>query len=201
MLKPVIAGVAMKKMSFGDLRLAPTGRTIHVKGQSAGKIDDLRGTAELFSVRSPEWEMTIAHNRWDNGHQDIVLEKRGTAPQRFDRFRSARRLGIHPVPAGGACFVELQQALLGENDHPTLRNVGLEQLSLAADCDVQVVLGRMGATVGTRSWVIGDTSSHGSRYCARFPCDATDVAVVAYVLTRIAPFHKQVRPAWFQQPA
>jgi hypothetical protein len=188
----------MKEMSFGDLRLSPTGRTVHIKGQSAGKIDDLRGTAELFSVRSPEWNMTIAHNRWANGHQDIVLDKRETAPQRFDRFRSARRLGIHPVPAGGACFVELRQALLGENDHPTLRNVGLEQLSLVAECDVQVVLGRMGATVGTRSWVIRDTSSHGSIYCARFPCEATDVAVAAYVLTRIAPFHKQVRPDWFQ---
>ena len=188
----------MKEMSFGDLRLAPTGGTVRVKGQSAGKIDDLRGTAELFSVRSPEWGMTIAHNRWDNGHQDIVVYKRGTAPQRFDRFRSARRLGIHPVPAGGACFVELKQARLGENDHPTLRNVGLEQLSLVVGCDVKVVLARMGATVGTRSSLIRDTSSHRSIYCARFPCDATDVAVVAYVLTRIAPFHKQVRPDWFQ---
>ena len=116
----------MKEMSFGDLRLAPTGRIVHVKGQSAGKIDDLRGTAELFSVRSPEWEMTIAHNRWDNGHQDIVLYKRGTAPQRFDRFRSARRLGIHPVLTGGACFVELEQARLGgeRSPNPAERGIG-----------------------------------------------------------------------------
>jgi hypothetical protein len=69
----------------------------------------------------------------------------------------------------------------------------LEQLSLVADCDVKAVLARMGATVGTRSSLIRDTSSRGSIYCARFPCDATDVAVVAYVLTRIAPFNKQVR--------
>ncbi len=49
--------------------------------------------------------MTIAHNRWDNGDQDIVLHDRGTAPQRFDRFRSARRLGL--IPAGtGECSVE-----------------------------------------------------------------------------------------------
>lgn len=84
----------MKEMALGDLHVAATGRTVRVKGQSATKADDLRGTAELFSVRSPEWELTIAHNRWDNGDQDIVLHDRGTAPQRFDRFRSARRLGL-----------------------------------------------------------------------------------------------------------
>jgi hypothetical protein len=159
----------MKEMTFGDLRLAPTGRTVHVRGQSAGKVDDLRGTAELFSVRSPEWEMIIRHNRWDNGQQDIALHDRGTAPQRFDRFRSARRLGIHPVPTGGACFLELKQAQMGENDHPTLRQVGLADLSLVAGCDVNLVLVRMGATVGTRSSLIGDTGSHGSICCARFP--------------------------------
>jgi hypothetical protein len=51
----------------------------------------------------------------------------------------------------------------------------------------------MGAKVGTRELLIGDTSNLRSRYCARFPRHATEVAVVAYVLTRIAPFHHQIR--------
>jgi hypothetical protein len=51
----------------------------------------------------------------------------------------------------------------------------------------------MGARVGTRESLLGDTRSRGSRYCALFPCHATEVAVTAYVLTRIAPFHYQIR--------
>jgi len=33
----------MKEMILGDLRLAPTGRTVRVMGQSATKTADLRG--------------------------------------------------------------------------------------------------------------------------------------------------------------
>jgi hypothetical protein len=182
----------MKKTTLGDLRLASTERTVPVMGQSATKTADLRGTTELYSVHSPAWEMTIAHNRWDNGDQDIVLHDRGTAPQRFDRFRSARRLGLTPVGTDERS-VELMQAQIGENDHPTLRKVGFAELSLGAGCDVTAVLTEMGAKVGTRASLIGDTSSHRSRYCARFPRHANEVAVVAYVLTRIAPFHYQIR--------
>jgi hypothetical protein len=189
---------AMKEMTLGDLHLAPTGRTVPVFGQSATKTNDLRGTAELFSVRSPAWEMTIAHIRWNNGNEDIRLHDRGTAPQRFDRFRSARRLGLHPVKtdsqyADPQYFVELMQAQMGQNDHPTLHEVELAELSLSAGCDVKAVLTKLGATVGTRGSLLRDSSSHRSRYCARFPRHATEVAVVAYVLTRIAPFHHQIR--------
>jgi hypothetical protein len=183
----------MKEMIIGDLRLASTGRKFPVMGQSATKTADLRGTAELFSVCSPEWEMNIAHNQWNNGDQDIVLHNRGTAPQRFDRFRSARRLGLTPVGTGGECSVELMQAQMGENDHPSLRKVSLAELSRGAGCDVTVVLTKMGAEVGTRASLVGDTSNNGSRYCARFPSHATEVAVVAYIITRIAPFYYQIR--------
>jgi hypothetical protein len=183
----------MKEMILGDLHLAPTGRTVQKTGQSATKTDDLQGTAELFSVRSRAWQMTIAHNRWRNGDQDIVLQDRGTAPQRFDRFRSARRLGLSRIGKGVEYYVDLMQAQLGDNDHPTLRKVELEELSLGAGCDVKVVLTKIGATVGTRSSLIGDTSRNGSRYCARFPHHAIEVAVVAYVLTRIAPYAYQIR--------
>ena len=185
----------MNEMTLGDLHLTSTGRTVDVMGQSATKTANLRGTAELFSVRSPTWEMTIAHNRWSNGNRDIVLHERRTAPQPFDRFRSARRLGLTPVGTDGECSVELMQAQMGERDHPTLRKVELAELSRDADCDVTAVLTEMGAKVGTRASLIGDTSNHGSRYCARFPGHATEVAVVAYVLTRIAPFHHQIRAA------
>jgi hypothetical protein len=189
----VYARVAMKDMTLGDLHLASTGQIVPVMGQSATKAADLRGTAELFSVRSTAWEMTIAHNRWSNGDREIVLHDRGTAPQRFDSFRRSRRLGLIPVGTDDECSVELMQAQMGENDHPTLRKVDLAELSLGADCDVTAVLTEMGAKVGTRASLIGDTSKHGSRYCARFPCHAIEVAVVAYVLTRIAPFHHQIR--------
>lgn len=183
----------MKDMTLGDLYLALTGRTVYVTGQSAAKADHLGGRAELFSVRSPEWEMDIAHNRWNNGDQDIALYDRGTAPQRFDRFRSARRLGLKRVTPGGDFSVELMQAQMGDNDHPTLRKVDLDELSEGAGCDIKALLTKMGAKVGTRSSLIGDTSRHGSRYCARFPRNSTDVAVVAYVLTRIAPFYYEIR--------
>jgi hypothetical protein len=182
----------MKETTLGDLLLVPTGRAVPVNGQSATKTADLRGTAELFKVRSPEWEMTIAHNRWNNGDQDIVLHDRGTAPQRFDRFRSSRRLGLTPARAGEYSVV-LMQAQLQDNDHPSLRKVELAELSLGAGCDVTAVLTKMGAKVGTRASLVGDTSRNGSRYCATFPRRATEVAVVAYVLTRIAPFHHQIR--------
>ena len=187
----------MKEMTLGDLHLASTGRTVSRDGQSA-KTDHLQGTAELFSVRSPAWEMVIAHNRWDNGDRDIALYDRGTAPQRFDSFRGSRRLGLIPVGAD-ECYVELMQAQMEENDHPTLRKVDLAELSLGAGCDVTAVLTKMGAKVGTRASLIGDTSKQRSRYCARFPCHAIEVAVVAYVLTRIAPFDHQIR-AWPRHP-
>lgn len=122
-----------------------------------------------------------------------MLHDRGTAPQRFDRFRSARRLGLTPVKNREEYSVELMQAQMGENDHPTLRKVDLAELSRVAGCDVTALLTKMGARVGTRSDLVRDTGRNGSRYCARFPCHATDVAVVAYVLTRIAPFHRQIR--------
>ena len=183
----------MKEMTLGDLHLASAGQTVRRTGQSAGKTDDLQGTAELFSVRSPKWEMTIAYNRWDNGHRDIALYDRGTAPQRFDSFRRSRRLGLKPVGTDDECSVELMQAQMGENDHPTLRKVDWEELKRGAGCDVIVVLTRMGAKVGTRASLIEDNSIRRSFYCARFPGQAIEVAVVAYVLTRIAPFHHQIR--------
>ncbi len=180
----------MNEMILGDLHLASTGRTVDAKGQqSATKTAGLRGTAELFSVRSPTWEMTIAHNRWSNDDREIVLYERGTAPQQFDRFQSACRLGLIPVGTD-ECYVGLMQAQMNESDHPALRKVELEELSRGADCDVEAVLTQMGAKVGTRADLIEDTSNHRSRYCARFPGHATEVAVVAYVLTRIAPFHQ-----------
>ena len=186
------ASATMNEMTLGDLHLASTGRTIDVMGQSTTKTPDLRGTAELFSVRSPTWEVTIAHNRWNNGDRDIRLHDRGTAPQQFDRFRSTGRLGLKPVGTD-ECYVELMQAQMGEHDHPTLRKVELEELSRGADCNVTAVLTDMGAMVDTRASLIGDTSNHRSRYCARFPGHATEVAVVAYVFIRIAPFHHQIR--------
>ena len=76
--------VTMNEKTLGDLQLASTGRTEPAMGQSANKTPDLRGTAELFSVHSPVWEMTIAHNRWNNDDRDIRLH--GTGPQQFDRF-------------------------------------------------------------------------------------------------------------------
>jgi len=182
----------MKEITLGDLRLESAGRTVSRDGQSATKTDDLRGTAELFTVRSPAWKMTIAYNRWDNGDRDVVLYDRGTAPQRFDSFRRSRRLGLNPIGTD-ECYVELMQAQMEENDHPALRKVELAELSLGAGCDVTAVLTRMGARLGTRAALIGDTSKRRSIYCARFPCHAIEVAVVAYVLTRIAPFHRQIR--------
>src|SRR5690242_20378770 len=50
------AKVAMNEMALGDLHLASTGRTVPVMGQSATKTADLRGMAELFSVRSHAWK-------------------------------------------------------------------------------------------------------------------------------------------------
>jgi len=188
----VYAKVAMKEIILDDLHLVSAGRTVRVTGQSATKAPDLRGTAELFGVRSRAWEMTIALNHWNNGDRDIALHDRGTAPQRFDSFRRSRRLGLTPVGAN-QCSVELMQAQMGENEHPTLRKVELAELSRGASCDVTAVLTKMGAEVGTRALLIADTSKHRSRYCARFPCHAAEVAVVAYVLTRIAPFHHQIR--------
>jgi hypothetical protein len=182
----------MTKMTLGDLHLVSTGQTVRVTGQSATKTADLWGTAELFSVRSRAWEITIANNRWDNGDRDVRLHDPGTAPQRFDRFRSTGRLGLLPVGTG-ECYAELMQAQMGKNDHPTLRKVDLPELSWAADCDVTAVLTGMGAKVGTRASLLRDTSNHRFRYCARFPGHATEIAVVAYVLTRIAPFHHQIR--------
>lgn len=70
-----------------------------------------------------------------------------------------------------------------------LRKVELAELSLAAGCDVRAVLTKMGAKVGTRESIIGDTSRHRSRYCAAFSQHAIEIAVVTYVFTRIAPFH------------
>jgi hypothetical protein len=85
------------------------------------------------------------------------------------------------------------QAQMLENDHPTLRKVELGELSQGAGCDVAAVLTGMGAKVGTRASLIEDTSRNGSRYCARFPRHAVDVAVAAYVVTRIAPYYRQIR--------
>lgn len=183
----------MKKMILGDLKLVPTGQTVRLKGQSAAKARS-EGKADLFNVSSPSWELSIAYCWWDNRDQDVRLHDCGRAPQRFDRFRSARRLGVHPATSSaGEWYVDLMQARMGENDHPVLRKVELAELSLDAHCDVQGVLSRMGAKVGTRESLIRDISRHGSRYCAKFPAHATEIAVVAYVLTRIAPFHHEVR--------
>jgi hypothetical protein len=182
----------MKTMTLADLQLLPTGRTIPVMGQSAAKVGHLRGSAELFGVRSPTWQLTIAHCQWDNGDQDVRLHSRGNAPQCFDRFRSTGRLGINRGRIG-EFFVELMQTRMGENDHPRLRKVELEELSQGAGCDVRTVLTEMGAKVGTRESLIGDTGSHRSRYCATFARNAVEVAAVAYVLVRVAPFHRRIR--------
>lgn len=182
----------MKPMTLSDLHVASTGQIVRVAGQSATKTDDLRGRAELFSVSSRKWEMTVAHSRWENGDQDVKLYYRGTAPQRFDRLRSTCRLGLIPIRRSEFC-VELMQARMGENDHPRLRKAGLNELSRPAGCDVRAVLSEMGAEVGIREALIGDTTRHRSRLCARFPRHDIEVAVVAYVLTRIAPINCQIR--------
>ena len=95
----VYARVAMKEMTLGDLHLASTGRTVSLSdGQSATKTAGLRGTAELFSVHSPAWEMTIAHNRWDNGDRDIRLHDPG--PLRSDLIVSEAPAASASSPSG-----------------------------------------------------------------------------------------------------
>ena len=91
---------------------------------------------------------------------------------------------------------------MGQNDHPTLRKVDLAELSLGASCDVSHSGADRNGCQGRHPRVTHwDTSKqHGSRYCARFPGHATEVAMVAYVLTRVAPFHHQIR-ARFRDPA
>ena len=118
----------MKEMTLGDLHLASTGRTVPATGQSATKTANLRGTAELFSVRSPQWEMTIAHNRWNNGDRDTCSISAG--PLRSDSIVSERP-PPRPPPRRDhdECSVGLMQAQMGENDHPTLRKVDLAELS------------------------------------------------------------------------
>ena len=83
--------------------------------------------------------------------------------------------------------------ILKRPNRPNVRSGSVAGPPPGAGCDVTAVLTEMGAKVGTRASLIGDTSNQRSRYCARFPCHATEVAVVAYVLTRIAPFDHQIR--------
>lgn len=188
----------MKKMALGDLHLASTGETVYMEGQTGRKVDQSHGTGALFCVSSPDWVLSIAHCRWDNGDQDVRLYDCGTAPRQFDRFRGTCRLGLNPRRRGTPIerrelCVKLMQARMGEDDHPQLRKADLPELSEPAGCDVGAVLAGMGARIGTCESLMGNTGGHKFVLCAAFHRCETDVAVVAYVLTRIAPFYREIR--------
>ena len=147
-----------------------------------------------FHVTNDKIDLRIGYAIFINGERDIRTLEVQKEFNTFGRLVHGLRLAIQPVPDNHRdLYAELRQALPKDNFdkhetlHPTTSEVDLDQ---GSGLSVFEELRKVGAQVGTKQNLLGETGKRGPYLCIRFPKDNLWVPVVAYVTTRVLPISR-----------
>lgn len=174
-------------LELGQLLVEETGETRPMRGETAARVDGMKGTGRIFTVSGPDGlNLEVTDVTWQNKGRDVrVLARRGS-PEIYDILRERLRLGV--LGHKDKLYVELSQARLKEPRWANVFKASVGDLKRGAGIDVKEKLLEVGATlVTTREVALNDGSPRGGYLCAVFDESATLVPVAAFALTRIAP--------------
>jgi hypothetical protein len=176
-----------RTLHLGQLVVEETGELRSIRGETASRVQNQRGTGRIFNVEGAAGlNLEVADVTWTNGHRDVRVVSRRESPEIYDRLRERLRLGVHPYK--DLLYVTLDQARIKEERWANTYKAGLGELAAGAGVDVKEQLLELGARlVVTRAVGLGDRSSHGGKVCAIFEESADLVPVAAHAMTRIAP--------------
>jgi hypothetical protein len=178
-------------MKIGGFIVTALETDVAVEGETVSGTP-ATGTARLLRVSdSAGCDLTVRDTRWDTGERDLVATERHDSPQRFDTLVERLRLAVSPL--GGELYAELRHVRLKPNARGNLFAPNTDELDDAAGVAVTAELYRHGATrVGTRAELLADEGRTRNRLGVMFPRDADEVAIAAYVYTRLAPVARGV---------
>lgn len=157
------------------------------KKKSLGRIIPFHITDDRVDIR-------IGYAIFINGERDIRTLEVQKELNTFGRLVHGLRLAIQSVPDDRRnLYAELRQALpkdafaKHETLHPTTSEYDLDQ---GAGLSVFSELRKVGAEVGTKSELIGETGKRSPYLCTRFSKDNLWAPIVAYATTRILPISR-----------
>jgi len=153
----------------------------------------LKSVGELvqFYVGGESVGLLLGYAKFINGERDIRTLNVYKEFNTFDRLKHGLRLTIKPVPDDPRKFyAELRQAFPKDNFnkhetlHPTTSEMDLDQ---GAGLSVFEELKKVGAEVGTKKELLGETGKRFPYLCIRFSKDNLWAPIAAYTLTRVLP--------------
>lgn len=154
------------------------------KKKSFGKVIPFHVTDDRIDIR-------LGYAIFTNGERDIRTLDVQKEFNTFGRLKHGLRLAIQPVQDNPRkLYAELRQAFpkdrfdKHETLHPTISELDLDQgagLSLFSE------LRKVGAEVGTKQELLGESGKRSPYLCALFSKDNLWVPVIIYTATRILP--------------
>jgi hypothetical protein len=159
-------------------------------GYTASRKWDV-GRVIPFHVIGERIDINLGYIIFSCGERDIRVLEIQAEYDTFERLKHGLRLTMRPVPGEPrSLYIELKQAFSSNafTKHETLHPTYSESdLDAGARMPVLGELRKIGAVVGTKEVVIGDTGRTAKHLSAHFPKDNLWVPVVAYIMTRILP--------------
>jgi len=149
------------------------------------------GKLMQFFVKGDGVGILLGYAKFINGERDIRTLHVYKEFSTFDRLKHGLRLTLQPVPDDHRkLYAELRQAFPKDNFnkhetlHPTISEMDLDH---GAGLSVFEELKKVGADVGTKQELLGETGKRFSYLCVRFSKENLWAPIVAYTVTRILP--------------
>jgi hypothetical protein len=147
-----------------------------------------------FQVTDDRVDLRIAYAIFINGERDIRTLEVQKEFNTFGRLIHGLRLAIQPVSNNShVLYAELRQAFPKESFdkhetlHPTVSEIDLDQ---GAGLSVFEELKKVGAEVGTKQELLGESGKRSPYLCVRFLKENLWAPTVAYATTRILPISR-----------
>jgi hypothetical protein len=193
MPEPVVEVEPVGSPKFGDFTARELEEERAIDAEPPGGEAESPGRATVYEVSGPDGvALHVGDISWPNGERSVQVIDRLQSPSRFDRLRHGLRLSV--LRRGDLQYVELRQARMKDEHWSNLFVATREELAAGAGADVWSALMDVGAkAVGPREDILGGDERKRPGLCALFDDEGDLVPLCAYVLTRIAPIHRQLR--------
>lgn len=148
---------------------------------------DVEASALPASIRCPGGAvLRLRYVGAENGERWVDCTAAENAVPELERLVHGLRLGVRELD--DELTIELGQARLDDDGWSNVKMATSHELDAGAGVDVRKELMSVGATAfGTRAEMEGVTHNRRNYLCVTFPPEKPEVAILAYVLTRVAP--------------
>jgi len=147
-----------------------------------------------YPVTGPGGFRILVHDlRFDGGDRHFNCGLNETGKPFWERIVYRLRQGAKRIVDDGTWVMDLRQAQLTRGDWSNRFSVSKTALEEGAELDVFAELRRLGANVGTKADVFGETNRTRNWLCARFADDNAIAPLAAYVMTTLMPLRNGIR--------